>query len=72
MSPRMNLRQKLAHDAIDAIFGDRTVSRTATAQMLEELAADIEMKLEALDEDGASDEDLFDHVDHTSEYDDED
>lgn len=59
-----------AQSAIDALFSDTTVSRSATAQMLEELAADIESKLEALSED-ALNEELFDHIDHTSEYDDD-
>lgn len=72
MSPRMHQRQKAAHDAIDALFNDTDLSSTAVAQMLEELIADIESKLESIDEGCLSRDELFDHVDHTSEYDDED
>lgn len=44
-------RIKDAQEALEAVFGDRSVEPETTAESLELLQGDVEMMLEALDDD---------------------
>ncbi len=56
MSVKLKDKQESASEAIDAVFGDTTVSRQETKDALEELAAQIEMKLQCLKDDAEREE----------------
>lgn len=44
----MKTKLETARDAINAVFGDTSVSREETKRQLEELAADIDMNLQTM------------------------
>lgn len=56
----MKTKLETARDAINAVFGDTSVSREETKRQLEELAADIDMNLQTMadgEDDRAQEED---------------
>jgi hypothetical protein len=54
----MTTKGEAVQEALDALFGDTTVSKQATLDDLKEIQSDLETKIDALEGDIAQDEEI--------------